>query len=440
MNRIFLRIFPLIMLAIAIAAIAIYFAILYLFGNPIEDIARKQASGPIFLLEHYVDQAPSNDWLARLNKVREISHLDIELLPLASASQAMNGLDKDQRAALDRGDIVLDIPGKSFLRRVDLAGDRYIGSAEEVIHVRKLPIDVGLELKIEGTRYLIVLLCLLVPVAIWSRLHWKELQQLSAVANRLGEGNLSVRAHTKETSSIHPLAQCMNRMAERIEGLLSAQKSLLHSVSHELRTPISRLEFGLALMKRAEKKADIEARVRSMEEDLQELDELVEELLNLTRLEQRESLQRLEFDLDDALRETVAKLDHVFSSTTLRLDIAANLGVMIGDRRLIQRAVGNLLANAAKYGKEQVILSAKRSDNGSLHVSVEDDGPGIPEEAREKVFEAFYRLDSSRERGTGGFGLGLAIARKAIVLHHGSISVEQSAVLGGAAFVVRMPG
>jgi signal transduction histidine kinase len=122
------------------------------------------------------------------------------------------------------------------------------------------------------------------------------------------------------------------------------------------------------------------------------------------------------------------------------VDIAADAGSMIGDRRLIQRTIGNLLANAAKYGKEQALLSVTRSDDGSLHVSVEDDGPGIPEEEREKIFEAFYRLDSSRERGTGGFGLGLAIARKAILLHRGSISVDQSATLGGAAFVVRMPG
>ena len=110
---------------------------------------------------------------------------------------------------------------------------------------------------------------------------------------------------------------------------------------------------------------------------------------------------------------------------------------MRADRRLLARAIGNLLRNGQKYCEGVVRLSARRSSG--LEIVVEDDGPGIPEPERLRVFEPFYRLDRSRDRATGGFGLGLSIAQKAVALHGGTIRVEQSD-LGGARFVVCLPG
>jgi signal transduction histidine kinase len=108
-----------------------------------------------------------------------------------------------------------------------------------------------------------------------------------------------------------------------------------------------------------------------------------------------------------------------------------------GDRRLLARAVGNLLRNAQKYAAHTVALSARR-DGDLLEIVVDDDGPGIPEEERERIFEPFYRLDRSRDRATGGFGLGLSIARKAVALHGGVLAVQRSP-LGGARFVITLP-
>ncbi|TFV92773.1 two-component sensor histidine kinase [Oxalobacteraceae bacterium OM1] len=435
MNRIFLRIFPLTLLAIAAAALVVYGAIRLFLGDPLEDIARKQASGPIFLLEHYIDQAPQDEWLARLNRVREISNLSLELVPVDTAVAA---LPEDKRDALRRGELVLDIPGRAFLRRVDLKGERYVGSDEEVLQVLNLPIDVGLELKIEAIRYGIVALFLLVPIAYWSRMHWRELLALSKAADAFGEGRLDVRAQVRNGAAVYPLAQRMNQMAERIDSLMSAQRQLLHSVSHELRTPIARLEFALELLADRMQGAPEEKRVRAMEEDVVELKELVNELLSLTRLGQAEQAAAEPVAVVPLLQSCAKRHEHVLASRRFQLIESVGDCDVAGDPRLLARAVGNLLANAAKYAHSAVELRAERGADGSIVITVDDDGPGIPEAERERVFEPFYRLDRSRDRSTGGFGLGLAIARKAAQLHAGTISVEESP-LGGARFVLRLP-
>jgi signal transduction histidine kinase len=105
---------------------------------------------------------------------------------------------------------------------------------------------------------------------------------------------------------------------------------------------------------------------------------------------------------------------------------------------MIDRAIGNILRNAAKYANRHISLAVHVGENSSIEISVDDDGPGIPEDQRDHIFEPFYRLDRSRDRTTGGFGLGLAIALKAVRLHGGSIHVGHSQ-LGGAQFIIRLP-
>lgn len=432
MNRLFFRFFVLVMLSITVATFVIYFVFARLFGDPLEDIARRQASAQIFLLEQYVDRAPADEWLARLNKVREVSDAHFDLIPLAQARAA---LPARQRAALERGEIVLDPPHKAFLRRVDLIGERYIGSNDEVIRASNLPIDLGQALAMEVVRYVVVALALLVPIALWSRSHWQGLQTLSRVADEFGAGHLSARARLRRSDAIYPLAERMNAMAERIQGLVEAQKNLLHSVSHELRTPIARLEFALELLAARAGDPHLVKRVEAMEGDLAELDELVSELLSMSKLDNTQEPQRALFEVEPMLRECIGSLYP--RPARLVLDFGPTLGSLDGDRRLLARAVGNLLRNAQKYAARQVLLAAQR-DGGMLEIAIEDDGPGIPDEEREHIFEPFYRLDRSRDRATGGFGLGLSIARKAVVLHGGSLVVERS-LLGGARFVIRVP-
>ncbi len=137
MNRLFFRFFILVMLSITAATFVVYFVFARLFGDPLEDIARRQASAQIFLLEQYVDQAPADEWLTRLNKVREVSKVHFDLIPLA---QARGELPAGGRTAFDRGELVLDPAHQSFFRRVDMKGERYIGSEEEALRASHLPV------------------------------------------------------------------------------------------------------------------------------------------------------------------------------------------------------------------------------------------------------------------------------------------------------------
>jgi len=431
-NRLFFRFFVLVMLSITAATFVIYFVFARLFGDPLEDIARRQASAQVFLIEQYVDQAPVDEWLDRLNKVREVSSAHFDLLPLAEARRA---LPARLHAALARGELVLDPAHKAFFRRVDTAGQRYIGSDEEVLRAWNLPIDLEQALAREVLRYVIVALALLVPIALWSRSHWKALQSLSRVADEFGAGTLSARAQLQPADAVYPLAERINAMAERIQGLLEAQKNLLHSVSHELRTPIARLEFGLELL--ADRAGDpaLVRRIDAMGGDLAELNALVNELLSMSKLDNAREAQRLPVELVPMLQECVDGLHP--RPAQLECAFAGDLGSIHADRRLLARAVGNLLRNAQKYAAQRVRLSAVRDDS-SLEIAVEDDGPGIPQADRERIFEPFYRLDRSRDRATGGFGLGLSIARKAVALHGGTLHVEDAA-LGGARFVISLP-
>jgi two-component system OmpR family sensor kinase len=432
MNRLFARFFILVMLSISVAAFIVYFTLNRLFGDPLSSIARNQAAAPIFLLEQYVDQAPADGWLDRLNKVREVSDVRFDLVPVASARQ---GLSKEDRAAFDRGEVVIDIAHRALLRRVDLTGQRYIGSDGEAIHAQNLPIDIRVALQMEGLRYVIVALALLVPIGFWSRAHWRGLQELMKVADRFGAGQLKARARLQPGDSIYPLAEKINLMAERIETLLESQRGLLHSVSHEIRTPIARMEFAFELLHDTAQDTVLQKRIDSMQDDLAELKALVTELLGMARLDSDQPLRYQTFDLTDALRSCANGLPP--ATVSLDVSVPDGMGLYYGDCRLLMRAIGNLLRNAQKYANGRVALSAA-SRAGGVSITIDDDGPGIPEEERARVFEPFYRLDRSRDRGTGGFGLGLSIASKAVALHGGALTIDTSP-MGGARFTISLP-
>lgn len=431
MNRLFFRFFVLVMLSITAATFVIYFAFARLFGDPLEDIARRQAAAQIFLLEQYVDQAPADEWLTRLNNVRQVSAVRYDLLPLTQVAAALGG----ERTELERGALVIDARQRVFYRRVDLRGERYIGSQDEVLVARNLPIDIGQALKMEALRYVIVAIALLVPIALWSRAHWRSLQSLSRMADQFGSGTLSARARMHPSAAVYPLAERIDHMADRIETLLEAQRSLLHAVSHELRTPIARLEFGLELLDARANDPDLHRRIVAMEGDLRELNSLVNELLDMSKLDSARTLQPAIVELGALLHECCAALPPSPQQVVCEADAA--LGRIEADPRLLSRALSNLLRNAQKYAAGRVLLSARRTA-AAVEIAVDDDGPGIPEDERERVFDPFYRLDRSRDRASGGFGLGLSIARKAVTLHGGSLHAEASP-LGGARFVLRLP-
>ena len=432
MTRIFLRFVLLVLLSVSLATLGIYATFRHLYGDPLEEVARQQSAGQLFLLEQYIDQAPNDEWLKRLNKVREVSEVGWDIVALQGVQKT---LTPAQRELLTRGGVVVNVAQRSLYRRVDLGGARYIDSDQDVLHLHNLPIDVGRALWQEVIRFALLALFLLVPMAWWSRTHWQGLRDLSEVAQRFGRGNFDARATTSPRAAVYPLAERLNQMSERIQQLMEAQRSLLRSVSHELRTPIARLGFGLELLRNAANPQDQERRLLALEEDIAELNALVTELLHLTQLDAPQSLTFAPFGVEELLRNCAARAGQRTGCPPLQVGVPEGLGRVVGDARLLARAVDNLLSNACKYATTQVVLSAWRDAAGNLAIAVDDDGPGIPEDARQRIFEAFVRLEREPDHATTGFGLGLTIAHKAVILHGGTVTVQVSA-LGGARLTI----
>jgi two-component system OmpR family sensor kinase len=439
LNRLFLRFLAPILISIALASVLVYLAISLLFGDLVEQNAKNQASAQIFLLEQYIDSAPSDEWLTRLNKVREVSQVKFDLISLAQAKSYLNHAQQQQLMA---GQLVIDAFDGTFYRRVDIVGDRYVGSNEDVIFAHNLPIDFWLTLKLELLRYFIIALVILIPVAFWSHAHWRDVKELVSTADAFGHGHFSQRAKLHPKSSIYSLSQQMNQMAQRIEQLIKAQKNLLHSVSHELRTPIARLTFGLELLHYFEGGQDaFQKRVEAMQTDIAELNELVSELLEMSSLEQAIGQKKLQLESVNthAFFDLCAQQQQPsILERSLNISVDPRVLQMTVDVKLLRRAVGNVLKNAVKYSQQQIHIEVSLSTENRIQIVIEDDGEGISTDDAAKIFQAFFRVDDSRNKITGGYGLGLSIAQQAIKLHQGTIEVTASQ-LGGARFIILIP-
>jgi two-component system sensor histidine kinase RstB len=229
-------------------------------------------------------------------------------------------------------------------------------------------------------------------------------------------------------------------MAERIQRLIASQKELSSAISHELRTPIARMRFALEMLAETAERVERERLWRMMEVDLDELDNLIDSSLTYARFERElPELHLTPVELLPWLENEVESVRIFGRTLNLQVDstrLPASLLVEL-DRKSMPYAVKNLLRNAIKYAKTQILISAETAGD-LVRLHVDDDGIGIPPEERQRVFSAFTRLDRSRDRATGGYGLGLAIVRLVLEQHGGTATVDASP-LGGARFTLTWP-
>lgn len=224
-------------------------------------------------------------------------------------------------------------------------------------------------------------------------------------------------------------------MSARLSGLIQSQKELIAALSHEMRTPLARIRFALAVMNN-EDRDELRQRIAELDADVQEIDDLIATMLNYARLDHPDlqmNWQRV--PIKGWLAEAKEKIG-LFEGVEIQTDIALDDAFM--DPRLMSLAISNLLVNACRYAKSEARCSISGSQGG-YEIRVEDDGSGIPDAERESIFKAFTRIDDSRNRQTGGFGLGLAIVARIAALHGGEVSVRESEALGGACFVLTWP-
>lgn len=234
------------------------------------------------------------------------------------------------------------------------------------------------------------------------------------------------------------LARTMNRMLDRLERSQRQQRRFVSDASHELRSPVASIRQHAEVALRHPSRTTVPELAETVLSEDRRIGRLVEDLLLLARADETGTAQPgSPVDLDDLVLEQAGR---VRAAGRVEVDLSAvSAGRVGGSRQLLGRLVGNLVDNAARHARSRIALSlAEDLPAGQVVLRVDDDGPGIPEPDRERVFERFVRLDDARQRGTGGAGLGLAIAAEVARGHGGSI-VAQQGPLGGARLEVRLP-
>jgi signal transduction histidine kinase len=275
-----------------------------------------------------------------------------------------------------------------------------------------------------------------VLVFFWVRPFWRDLRSLQAMAGAVGDGRLESRARAGRFSALRPVATAFNAMAERIGSLLQSHRGLTSAVSHEMRTPLARLRFSHSLAREARDPGAKDRFLARMERDIAEIDELTRELLDYARLERGTPALALEsVPAEPWLEDVIADASRPEADApapAVRAEVAVE--TVRCEPRYMARAVLNLVRNALNHARAAVRVSIAREGPRTV-VHDDDDGPGIPAAERERLFEPFVRLDASRGRDSGGFGLGLAIVRQVARWHGGEATISDSP-LGGTRVTV----
>ena len=274
----------------------------------------------------------------------------------------------------------------------------------------------------------------LILTGTWLALRWimKPVSWLSDGVSALGEGDLEFRLPEKRGDELGNLARAFNRMSESLREMLTAREQLLLDVSHELRSPLTRMKVALEFIPEDSSR-------ESLQSDVQEMEQMVTEILETARLKSEYAkLDRQATDLGPLTQQACLKFKG--KAPGIRFENSTDKCIAQVDVEQIQTVLKNILANALKYSapeNEPIKVYLSRDESG-IQLEIQDYGQGIPDEEMDLIFEPFYRVDKSRNKKTGGYGLGLSLCKTIIEAHGGTISVKSS--LGqGTIFSLLLP-
>jgi signal transduction histidine kinase len=263
----------------------------------------------------------------------------------------------------------------------------------------------------------------------------RDLSTLERSTVRFGDRNWSFDAVIANRSPVYPLAEAFRRMAARIDGLIGSHKDMSNALSHEIKTPLARMLFEIELARVAADPAALQRHLDHLNTDITELNAFVTATLEYAVLERAEIA--LNIATHDFTTIVPAVTESVKRGARADLEISCEVGeakAVVCDVHLIETVLRNLLYNAIRHANRKIRVSFAVVEQQRYLLCVDDDGPGIPEADRERVFGSFVQLGRPAGQKTG-FGLGLAIVQRIVEWHGGTAHVEQSP-LGGARFVV----
>lgn len=258
---------------------------------------------------------------------------------------------------------------------------------------------------------------------VFARQLTSPLRRMQKTIERFGRGDFSARVNARRADELGQLGRAVDQMAERIESLLKSQRRLLQDISHELRSPLARLGVAVELARGG---GDADAAFNRIQREADRLNVLVGELIQVTRAEGDPAGLAVEpVRLDELVRVIVDDVHIEAERHHIDLTLNASEAEMEGNPELLRRAIENIVRNAIRYSPDggRVEVSLKRAGS-NYRLAVRDFGSGVPDESVEQIFDPFYRVEKDRGRTSGGVGLGLAIARRAVELHRGAIQAS----------------
>ncbi|WP_227367521.1 ATP-binding protein [Halomonas sp. M20] len=268
-----------------------------------------------------------------------------------------------------------------------------------------------------------------------------RMARLEKAATRIAGGYLDTRVKVESSDFMGRLGMAFNGMAAQVQSLLRAQQEMIRAVSHELRTPVARIRFAAQMVEDMTEQEAVRRQLKGIDSDIEELDQLIDEILTYARLgSDNVSGGSIDTDIVEC-RAMAQRVVEALSSLhpSIRIEVAPGEEVdVVAEPRYLQRALQNLVANACRHAESRVLIRLTQ-DARAIRLDVEDDGPGVPESDRMDIFKPFARLDNSRTRRSGGYGLGLSIVQKVMLWHGGSVIVDESLDLGGARFSLLIP-
>lgn len=426
MLRLFLKLYLFLMLPATAAFIGLMYVTDQVMAQLHADQQRARAAAAFERAERIIKDERVPDWRGRLKLIEATFGLEHRIVPLREALDDWF-MSASERERLGEGQVARrDRPGGGavYLRRIK--------GSDDVLRIEW----VGFYEYVRLYYAIIIALVTLALCAIlyrWAKPMWRDVEALKAATARVGGGDFDVRADVRKSSLVEPIASAFNGMSARVHALLRSHRDLEQSVAHELRTPLAQLKFDLELARTSDRPEEREARFDDMARDVQELESLVDELLVLASLRQAPPYSPREVPAEELVRDVIRRARDEMRASGRVLEIHAPESLpesLSCDGKYLARALANVLRNAVRYARTRVALSVEKSGERTI-IRVDDDGPGVPPEQRQRLFEPFARIEGSRDRDSGGVGLGLAIVKSVAEWHGGSADISDSP-LGGA--------
>lgn len=271
-----------------------------------------------------------------------------------------------------------------------------------------------------GTSMLLFLVAVL-----FLRIQVRSIAELAQVAEDFGKGIDNKDFKPYGSSEVRKAAIAFVKMKERIQRQISERTQMLAGVSHDLRTPLTRMKLQATMLPDPQEQKDLLA-------DIDEMEKMLDGYLSFVSGEGGEKATFV--DMNELIMSILNKFRN--QNAMIRYKTNDQVSAIQGREQALKRAITNIIANAFKYGK--TVSVDLESNNRKMEIVVDDDGPGIPEDKREEVFKAFYRIEGSRNKETGGVGLGLSIAKDVITSHGGKIELQDSPI-GGLRVLISIP-